>query len=335
MLKLSYIIPCHNGEKFISKCLDNVYSQDIGEDEFEIICVNDCSTDNTREVILNYGKNHSNLRVIDHTENKRQGGAKNTGIRVAKGEYIVFIDQDDFINHLKTSELYDCISENALDIAGFRFMIEKSPNNWLEMGSLESRSEIMSGQEFCEKYSKSDVSFAPWSYWYRREYLLQLDRWFAEEVMWEDADWVAQAVFFASKMQFFPIPVYKWAFNGLSISHTVDYRTIADMILMGYRKFIFGIEIEKLSPIFSKQMKTDGVQNSQIVAKVWKLKRKHINLFYNKISITNKTPDFSNSMSGYNKFLFRYPKTVKFFALFLSPLVRSLLFIKNFKKKLT
>ena len=334
MLKLSYIIPCYNGAKFISKCLDNVYSQDIGEDEYEVICINDCSPDNTREVILDYGKNHSNLRLIDHTENKRQGGAKNTGIKAAKGEYIVFLDQDDNINHLKTSELYERVSKNALDVAGFRFFKEKSPNNWLEMGTLDCQSEIMSGQEFCEKHSKSAVSFAPWSYWYKREYLLKLNRWYAENVMWEDSDWVAQAVFFAPKMQFFPIPIYKWAFNGISVSHTVDYRTIADMILMGYRKFIFGIELEKLSPAFSKQMKDDGITNSQLIAKVWKLTRKNINLFYNRISITNQTPDFTSLMSGYNKFLFRQPKIVKFIAFFLSPVVRALLFVKNsFLKK--
>ncbi|MDR0811170.1 MAG: glycosyltransferase, partial [Paludibacter sp.] len=61
MLKLSYIIPCYNGEKFIVACLDNVFGQDLAEDEYEVICVNDCSTDHSRDLILHYAENHANL----------------------------------------------------------------------------------------------------------------------------------------------------------------------------------------------------------------------------------------------------------------------------------
>ena len=96
MRKLSIILPCYNVERYIADCLDSIYTQDLTEDEFEVICVNDCSTDGTREVIENYAS-HSNLTLIDHAENLTAGGARNTGIKAAKGEYIWFVDPDDMV----------------------------------------------------------------------------------------------------------------------------------------------------------------------------------------------------------------------------------------------
>ena len=60
-----------------------------------MICVNDCSKDNTAQVISEYGKFHQNIRLINHETNRRQGSARNTGVKVAKGDYILYIDADD------------------------------------------------------------------------------------------------------------------------------------------------------------------------------------------------------------------------------------------------
>lgn len=91
----SIIIPVYNGEQYIKNCLDSIYRQGLGDDDFEVICVNDCSTDNTAQVISEYGKFHQNIRLINHETNRRQGSARNTGVKVAKGDYILYIDADD------------------------------------------------------------------------------------------------------------------------------------------------------------------------------------------------------------------------------------------------
>lgn len=74
-----------------------MFEQDIHESEYEVICVNDCSPDKLTDVILDYQKLHSNLILIEHEVNRRQGGARNSGMRVAKGKYIWFVDSDDYI----------------------------------------------------------------------------------------------------------------------------------------------------------------------------------------------------------------------------------------------
>jgi glycosyltransferase involved in cell wall biosynthesis len=83
-IRLSFIIPCYNSELFIRKCLNSLYDQDIPEKDYEIICVNDCSIDYTRDIIIEYQKMHSNLILIDHNINKKQGAARNSGVRAAK-----------------------------------------------------------------------------------------------------------------------------------------------------------------------------------------------------------------------------------------------------------
>ena len=79
-IKLSYILPIYNVERYLIDCLDSIYAQNIPEESFEVICVNDCSPDCSRDVILEYQKAHKNLVLIDHTENKKAGGARNTGL---------------------------------------------------------------------------------------------------------------------------------------------------------------------------------------------------------------------------------------------------------------
>ena len=65
----SIIIPVYNGEQYIKNCLDSIYRQGLEDDDFEVICVNDCSIDNTAQVISEYGKFYQNIRLINHETN--------------------------------------------------------------------------------------------------------------------------------------------------------------------------------------------------------------------------------------------------------------------------
>lgn len=97
MLDISIVIPVYNKEKFISECLDSAISQKFPKDRYEILCINDGSTDNSVSIIQQYIKKYSNITVI----NKKNGGvssARNVGIKNAKGRYILFIDADDSIS---------------------------------------------------------------------------------------------------------------------------------------------------------------------------------------------------------------------------------------------
>ena len=96
-IRLSIIIPFFNVEKFIGRCLESVYSQDIPENEYEVICVDDSSPDDSLSIVQDYAQKHANLRIVKNKQNRKLGGARNAGLDVASGDYIWFIDSDDFI----------------------------------------------------------------------------------------------------------------------------------------------------------------------------------------------------------------------------------------------
>ena len=95
-LKLSIIIPVYNTEKYVGECLDSCVDQDIPKNEYEIICVDDGSTDGSRKVLATYSEKYSNIHVYKQ-KNQGVSAARNGGISVAQGKYIWFVDSDDYI----------------------------------------------------------------------------------------------------------------------------------------------------------------------------------------------------------------------------------------------
>lgn len=92
-IKVSIIVAVYNGAATLSRCLDSVFLQTWKN--IEVICVNDCSSDNSLGILKEYASLYSNMRIINHIENKNGGGADNTGIKAATGEYVCIVDQDD------------------------------------------------------------------------------------------------------------------------------------------------------------------------------------------------------------------------------------------------
>lgn len=93
---LSIIVPIYNTGKYIGKCLESLTAQNLSLEKYEIICINDGSTDNSCVIVESYAKKFSNIRFVSQ-ENKGVSAARNKGIHLAKGKYIWFVDSDDFI----------------------------------------------------------------------------------------------------------------------------------------------------------------------------------------------------------------------------------------------
>jgi glycosyltransferase involved in cell wall biosynthesis len=117
--ELSIIIPSYNCEKTLREAVDSCYVQDLTEDEFEIIMVDDGSSDNTRHVMELIKTQHSNISLLFHEENKGGGAARNTGIAAAKGEIIYCLDSDNFFAPLSVKPMLNFLLENRLDGVAF------------------------------------------------------------------------------------------------------------------------------------------------------------------------------------------------------------------------
>ena len=109
--KLSLIIPMYNVELYIEKCLNSCINQDLSADEYEIIIVNDGSKDNSLSIAESIAQKHNNVRIITQT-NGGLSSARNTGLINSRGEYIWFIDSDDWIEPNVLKELYTTASNN-------------------------------------------------------------------------------------------------------------------------------------------------------------------------------------------------------------------------------
>ena len=159
-LKLSFILPCYNVERYIADCLNSIYAQGLPEDEFEVICVNDCSTDGTRDVILKNQKQHTNLVLLDQPTNMYSGAARNRGLEVAKGDYIWFVDSDDRVNPNVVVHLLEKAYVEDLDILLFNYEGFRDGNFLGEHKKINlfHDTTVMDGGEFVEKEFQCNLS---------------------------------------------------------------------------------------------------------------------------------------------------------------------------------
>ena len=171
MIRLSFIVPFYGVEPYIGQCLSSLYDQDIPESEYEVVCVNDCSPDDSERIVLQYRERHGNLVLLRHEENKRLGAARNTGLASAKGKYVWFIDSDDYIRKDCLKELLDCCEQNDLD--ELHWSVQDNSGKWLV--KVED-SIVVTGIEELTKGS-CDVTF-PWNRIYNRKFLVDSNLWF-------------------------------------------------------------------------------------------------------------------------------------------------------------
>lgn len=199
MITLSIVIPIYNGAKHISTCLDSIWSQGLSKGEYEVICVDDCSTDNTYDYVLSLAAAHSNIRVLQNAENLRAGGARNHGVREAKGEYILFIDADDYFHPTALREAFDYVRGSGLDILMCEY--SKGIDIKLLIHNFKHR-KIMTGVEF---FNVNSLPCSPCKYIFKRKLMTNNNVLFTEKVSCEDCDWAHTLPFYARQMQYIPL----------------------------------------------------------------------------------------------------------------------------------
>lgn len=114
MIKVSIIVPVYNVEKFLEKCLDSLTNQTLKD--IEIICVNDGSTDKSFEILNNYAKQDLRIKIINQ-KNSGLSAARNSGMNIAQGKYIGFVDSDDWVDLDFFEKLYNVAIKNNADIS--------------------------------------------------------------------------------------------------------------------------------------------------------------------------------------------------------------------------
>ncbi len=189
MPKVSIIIPFNNVESYISECLESVLNQTLSD--LEVICINDASTDGTLDIVKKYLSNDSRIRLIELPERKGQGYARNRGIEIATGEYIGFVDSDDFVKLDMFGALYNLAKENDNDITMCQAVEYDDVSGQYIQSDYYSLSPLRSFSNgvFSAEDSKQvilDINVALWNKIYKRSYLQGLNEKFPEGFIYED-----------------------------------------------------------------------------------------------------------------------------------------------------
>ena len=320
-IKISFIIPVYNGEQYIAECMRRLYSLPLNISDFEIVIVNDASTDNTSTMVFEYQKKYQNIRLISNSTNKRAGGSRNEGVKVAKGEYVAFLDIDDYFENSQINTILNLALNQKLDIISFGFDKEIKPEIWFSNLIMDKPSPVVSGIEFCENYIDPALSFINWTHWYRREFLLNKNIWFPENVIWED-DWVAKILFHAHRIQYVPLLLYKYVYNQASISRNVNVNLLADMIALGFRKYEFAESIKQKSISYANLLVRDGLWNATSIRKAWKLKPSDTITLYKLINKLKLKKSFIQQIDPKIRFFYTFPVFIKATSCVMYPVIQ-------------
>ncbi|HOU96393.1 MAG TPA: glycosyltransferase family 2 protein [Bacteroidales bacterium] len=232
-IKLSFIIPTYNAEQHISECIHSLYCQDIPIEDYEVIVVNDCSTDNSKSILIALQNEFPTIKIIDHQTNKKQGGARNTGVKNAMGEYIWFIDSDDYIKPNVLRELLNIVDDYNLDILHFDFtrvFIDGSTEEY----PLNSASQVMDGNTFF--FDKNEVwwkrNVEVWRRIHKKSFLIENELSFEENVpVYEDVSYSMLAFNKAKRVMHISKSPYYYRFNTDSyLNSNPTANKISDLI---------------------------------------------------------------------------------------------------------
>ena len=217
-VKLSVIIPVYNQEKYLSKCLDSVLKQDMKD--IEIICVDDGSTDKSAEILRSYQKQDARIKILSQ-ENKYAGCARNLGLAIANGEYVHFLDSDDYLFDNVYQKLYNILRLNNLEFIKFKAKIfdnetnENIVHNWTELvGTIPKKDfgRLLSFEN--DAKTLSNLPDTCWSGIYKKSFLLEHNISFNDFKIANDTSFFIQCIINATQVMIVDEYVVHWRANA-------------------------------------------------------------------------------------------------------------------------
>lgn len=249
-MRLSFIIPAYNVEQYLERCIESCEKQDIPHEDYEVIIVNDDSSDNTLQVANNLAEKYSNIIVLSQ-DNQGQSVARNLGIEHAKGDYIWFVDSDDYIDENCLSSLLDDATLEMVDILLFRL---KKSTDYPNVKS-DTLSQTV---EFNKVYAKGELLIAGYNVgticdaFFKRDFILNNQLRFVPNLIHEDAEFSMRAMAFAlsvKKVNKFPYTYY--IREGSTITSTSIEKVV--------KREVDNVRIAKMIKVFANEQIKKGM----------------------------------------------------------------------------
>lgn len=250
-IKLSLIIPVYNVEKYIGKCIDSILSQDAPSEFYEVIFVIDGSKDNSEAIIrkkLKEVKTNKNIKVLTK-ENGGLSSARNYGITYSVGQYLWFIDSDDWIESNSVSIILKIIKQGNLDIIAQTVYFQELPEH-TKIFQRYNHSKYVDGPTFCNINHSTAAQF----YVINKHYWNSLNLKFYLGILHEDAELTPRMLYSAEKIFILNKPLYHILKREGSITQTINPKRCYDYMIVINNLYSF--YSQKVSPqhktIFAK-----------------------------------------------------------------------------------
>ena len=271
MPKFSIIIPVYNVEKYIKRCLDSVFTQTFKD--FEVIVVNDGTKDNSMDIVENY-----DVKIITQ-KNQGLSVARNTGVKKAKGEYIIFLDSDDYIEKDLLKNINKSLDNNP-DLVRFQIQEVFEDSDTVNVYNEEGFSGY-NGLEAFEKICSYHYVENAWAYAIRREYYNQNKFQFAPGTIHEDFGLIPLIIIKADIVNSISYVGYNYVQRSGSIMSQKDYEKTKKKVNDFYNHYLYLTkEIDKTN-LDSKMFKS-FISNS-LILKICELKGKDYKIFKNRL----------------------------------------------------
>ncbi|MBE0622761.1 MAG: glycosyltransferase [Burkholderiales bacterium] len=204
---LSLVVPVYNVAPFLERCMASLAAQDL--DGMEIVCVDDGSTDDCPAILASYAARHAQIRVI-RQENGGLSAARNTGLAHISGEYVAFVDSDDWIEPGYYRRLLDLARTKDLDMAHSNAMYHfegRREDRPIYLDELST--EVMPGREVLRRrLAEKTLLHMVWMHLYRRDFIERLGLRFVPRLIHEDVLWTTRAFLEAQRVAYDPTPGY-------------------------------------------------------------------------------------------------------------------------------
>ena len=204
MPKISVIVPVYNVENYLCECLDSILKQTLND--LEIICVNDGSTDGSLSILENYAQKDIRIKIVNQ-QNQGVSCSRNNGLDIANGEYVAFIDSDDYLNSEEYfAKLYDACERSNADIAvaGIIRGNEKSKKDLIKYDEEQFADDYVAKLKLCDvpdsNYTCNKI--------YKRESLLKSGIKFLPNVMYEDIYYTYKVLYYIGRVVSVPNVTY-------------------------------------------------------------------------------------------------------------------------------
>jgi glycosyltransferase involved in cell wall biosynthesis len=312
MLRLSVIIPVYNGEKCLPTLIESLQAQNIAQEDYELLFVDDCSSDASVSLIERYSKEFPNIRLVRHEKNRRLASTCNTGLDYAKGVYLWFVDQDDRVEPDSMGFLLQEVESQKLDLLLFNFRRMSQTGKVIASPKIFENTDVMDGVSFLRRYFPDDFDNYLLGYRWRalfsKAYLLNEGISFIDGMMYDDTTILLESILYAKRVASLSGFYYYYYVNDVSITYArgkKGERIFEFAFLVGNEVADFAEKVQLVDDSWAEILKRrcKKYYNSYPLD-LMRTSRKERHKFYETVMANNKVVDqVKSKLDGIGKLL--------------------------------